>query len=623
MTDTFLTTLTTRRSQGKASRILFAIWISSCLPATAQVDLSGYWANRPHEDNMARGPGLEPGEYEGFPISAAGRLKGYSWDAGIYSNPERQCVPLGIVTANSGFRLWKEVEQVSQEEIAWHLRIDYEGQDRVIWMDGRAHPPAVAPHTSQGFSTGVWKNNQLVVTTTHLKMNMIERNGLPRSDSATIVEHFLRRDNIITVVHITYDPVFLEEPLIQTRDFALDIYARIAPSVCVPVDEIANRPKGYVPHYLWGKNPLLLNAVNKYGVPAEAVGGGAITMYPEFTSLLKTGGSKRTPADLNRPSVSKTTRAPVPAPADPAGVKIEALPVQGRVYLLAGIGNSALQVADNGVYLVDSQPGPLSNKLLDAIRQISRKPIRYLLNTSSDPDRIGGNEVLSKSGSSLGSTGGGGPQFAGNSGADRGTANPAPIFAHENVLLQISAPTGSVSPVPTAAWPTETFAGKEYRLFNDEPVIVLHQPNAHSDGDSFVFFQNSGVVVAGEIFSTVTYPVIDRKRGGSINGMIAALNNLIDLCTPKHTQEGGTYVIPGHGRISDVGDVVEYRDMVTIIRDRIADGVKRGLTLEQVKAEQPSYEYDGRYGAPTDYWTKDQFIEAVYENLKTPGSTAK
>jgi glyoxylase-like metal-dependent hydrolase (beta-lactamase superfamily II) len=185
----------------------------------------------------------------------------------------------------------------------------------------------------------------------------------------------------------------------------------------------------------------------------------------------------------------------------------------------------------------------------------------------------------------------------------------------------MSAPTGSTSPVPTAAWPTETFAGKEYRLYNDEPVIVLHQPNAHSDGDTLIFFQSSNVVAAGDVYSTVTYPVIDRQRGGTINGTIAALNNLIDLCTPKHTQEGGTYVIPGRGRISDVGDVVEYRDMVTIIRDRVADGVKRGLTLDQVKAEQPSYEYDRRYGAPTDYWTKDQFIEAVYLDLRNASAS--
>ena len=598
--------------------VLSLVWGS--VPSMAQVDLSGYWANRPHEDNMARGPGLESGEYEGFPLNAAGRIKGYSWDAGIYSNTERQCVPLGVMTANSGFRMWKEVEPVSQEEIAWHLRIDYEGQERTIWMDGRPHPAAEAPHTTQGFSTGGWKNNQLVVTTTHLKMNMIERNGLPRSDRATTVEHFMRRENIITVVHITYDPVFLEEPLIQTRDFALDIYARVAPSVCVPVDEIADRPKGYVPHYLMGKNPLMLSATKKYGVPAEAVGGGAETMYPEFAARLKNKLlTRRTPDDLSKPPAVSTVSAQAVVAPDLMQINITTFPVQGNIFMLTGIGNTVVQTADNGVYVVDSQPGPLSAKLLAAIRQISDKPIRYILNTSADANHMGGNEALSKAGSSLGSTGGGGPQFAGNSGADRGGRTPAPIFAHEKVLLRVSAPTGSVSPLPTAAWPAETFAGKEYRLFNGEPVIVLHQPNAHTDGDTFVFFQSSGVVAAGDVFSTVTYPVIDRQRGGSINGTITALNNLIDLCTPKHTQEAGTYVIPGRGRISDVGDVVEYRDMVTIIRDRIADAVKRGLTIERVKAEQPTYDYDLRYGAPTDYWTKDQFIEAVYQDLKAAG----
>ncbi len=598
------------------SKIAAVAIFLTCFPVAAQVDLSGYWANRPHEDNMARGPGLESGEYEGYPLNAAGRLKGYSWDAAIYSNTERQCVPLSIMTANSGFRIGKEVEPISQEEMAWHLRIDYEGQERVIWMDGRPHPPPEAPHTTQGFSTGVWKNNQLVVTTTHLKMNMIERNGLPRSDRATTTEFFLRRDNIITVVYVTNDPVFLEEPMIQTRDFVLDIYARVAPSVCVPVDEIANRPKGYVPHYLYGKNPLLLQATTKYNVPPEAVGGGAETMYPEFATRLKNKQvGKRLPADLSKPP-GPAPAVPAPAPQDPNQVNISTFPVQGSVYMLSGVGNTLVQIAENGIYVIDSQPAPLSNKLLAAIRQISNKPIRYILNTNADPRSMGGNEALSKAGSSLGSTGGGGPQFAGNSGADRGTRTPAPIFAHEKVLLRVSAPTGSTAAMPTAAWPAETFAGKEYRLFNGEPVIILHQPNAHTDGDTLVYFQSSNVIAAGEVFSTVTYPVIDRQRGGSIGGTISALNNLIDLCTPKHTQEAGTYVIPGRGRISDVGDIVEYRDMVTIIRDRIADAVKRGLTLEQTKGENLTYDYDLRYGAPTDYWTRDQFIEAVYQDLK-------
>ena len=597
---------------GTARWILFLVAVVGISPAFAQVDLSGYWANRPHEDNMARGPGLEPGEYEGFPINAAGRMKAQSWNAGIYSNPERQCVPLGIMTANSGFRMWKDVDPATQEEIAWHLRIDYESQERIIWMDGRPHPSPYAAHTFQGFSTGKWVKNQLVITTTHLKLNMIERNGLPRSDAATTVEHLMRRDNILTVVHIVYDPVWLEEPFIQSRDYALDIYQRVPPSICIPVDEIANRPKGYVPHYLPGKNPLLLSAIAKYGVPVQAVPGGAETIYPEYQLKLKNQAASTRRTAETRPQGTPTSVAPLRPPEN-----ILVLPVQGSVYMLVGSGgNTTVQLGENGVYVVDTQLEPQSDKLLAAIRQISTKPIRYIINTNTDADRIGGNEAISKAGSSLGSTGGGGPEFGGNvlERQQSSAKTPAPIFAHENALLRISAPTGAKSTVPVAAWPTETYAGLDYRLFNGEPIQIIHEPAAHSDGDSIVFFQTSGVISAGDVFSTVTYPVIDRSRGGSINGIIAALNHIVDLCTPKHTQEGGTYVIPGHGRISDVADVVEYRDMVTMIRDRIADMVKRGLTLDQVKAEQPTFDYDGRYGAPAE-WTKEMFMEAVYRDL--------
>src|SRR5262249_9806764 len=158
--------------------------------------------------------------------------------------------------------------------------------------------------------------------------------------------------------------------------------------------------------------------------------------------------------------------------------------------------------------------------------------------------------------------GGGGPQLNAEGG-------PAPILAHENVLRRVSAPTGSQSALPFAMWPSETYIGRDFRLFNGEAVKLIHEPAAHTDGDTIVYFQRSDVIAAGDVYSTLTYPVLDRKNGGSINGIIAALNDIIDLSTPRDRQEGGTYVIPGHGRISDQADVVEYRDMVTIIRDRI------------------------------------------------------
>jgi cyclase len=585
--------------------LIFVLLLGGVYPVFAQVDLSGYWGNRPHEDNMARGPGLEVGEYEGYPVNAAARAKGYSWEASIYSNPERQCIPLGIMTANSGFRMWKEIDPVSQREIAWHLRLDFQAQERTIWMDGRPHPHALAPHTWQGFSTGKWVNNQLVVTTTHLKLGVIERNGIPRSDEAMTVEHFIRRGDILTVVHIVYDPVWLEEPFIQSREYALDIYARQNGSLCVPVNEIAGRPKGYVPHYLPGKNPLILEASRKYEVPEAAVRGGADTMYPEFA--LKMRNAARTDQRASR-GQSAPINLGVKFASQPEGTL---MPVEGNIYVMVGSGgNTIVQVGEQFVFVVDPPAPPQAERLVAAVAQITNKPIRYVINTHFHPDHIGGNVQLSKAGTAVGGGGGGGgPQINAND-------QSAPILAHENVLRRVSTPTGAQSKVPFEAWPTETYVGDDFRLFNGEAVKLVHLPRAHTDGDTIIFFQRSDVIAVGDVFSTVTYPIIDRQSGGSINGIIAALNQVIDLTTPKDRQEGGTYVVPGHGRISDQADLVEYRDMVTIIRDRIADAVKRGLTLEQIKAEQPTIDYDPRYGGSTGSWTKDMFIEAVYQDLK-------
>ena len=182
-----------------------------------------------------------------------------------------------------------------------------------------------------------------------------------------------------------------------------------------------------------------------------------------------------------------------------------------------------------------------------------------------------------------------------------------------------SAPTGAQSAVPFAAWPSETYAGSECKFFNGEGIEVIHEPAAHTDGDSIVFFRRSDVISTGDVFSTTTFPVIDRKNGGSINGIIAALNHLIKLSIPKDKQEGGTYFIPGHGRIADQADVVEYRDMVTIVRDRIQDLIKKGMTLEQVQAARPTFEYDGLYGATTGPWTTTMFVEAAYNDLRRAG----
>jgi glyoxylase-like metal-dependent hydrolase (beta-lactamase superfamily II) len=287
-------------------------------------------------------------------------------------------------------------------------------------------------------------------------------------------------------------------------------------------------------------------------------------------------------------------------------VEVHVLPVQGNVYMLVGAGgNITVQAGDEGVLLVDTSYEQMSDKVVGAIRKLSDKPIRYIINTHAHPDHVGGNAPIAKLGMQI---------AGGNMGV--GVNTGAAILAHENVLNRMSAPTGKQAPTVSAAWPTDTyFTRKKELFFNGEPIEILHQPSAHTDGDSLVFFRKSDVIGAGDLFVTTTYPVIDRDRGGNIQGIIDALNRILDIAIPKEKQEGGTYVIPGHGRLCDEADVLEYRDMVTIIRDRIQDSVKKGMTLEQVKASRPTLDYDGRYGAKSGSWTTDMFIEAVYRNL--------
>jgi len=282
----------------------------------------------------------------------------------------------------------------------------------------------------------------------------------------------------------------------------------------------------------------------------------------------------------------------------PSDGEVHLVPVQGHVYMLVGAGgNIAVQFSDEGVLVVDTGLAAMGDRVLAAIRKLSPRPIRYIVNTHLHPDHTGGNEVIAKAGST---TAGG----------------PTTIVSHENTLSRMSAPIGRPGAVAPALWPTDTFFPEEKDFFfNDEAVMLYHDAAAHTDGDAIVFFRRSDVVVAGDIFITTGYPVIDTQAGGSVHGVIAGLNRILDLTVPKHEQEGGTYVIPGHGHLSDESDVLEYRDMVVIIKERIEDMVKRGMTLDQVKAAKPTLDYDLHYGADTGPWTTAMFIEAVYGDL--------
>lgn len=288
-------------------------------------------------------------------------------------------------------------------------------------------------------------------------------------------------------------------------------------------------------------------------------------------------------------------------------VEVHVLPVQGNVYMLVGAGgNITAQTGKDGVFLVDTMYAPLADKVVAAIRTFSTGPIRYIVDTHVHGDHTGGNEALRKAGSTI---------TGGNVSADiRDSAEGAQIIAHQNILNRMSA-KGPDSQ-PTAAWPTDTYVGDEKDFFfNGEGIQVIHLPNAHTDGDSIVFFRKSDVISTGDLFTTTNYPVIDVDRGGTINGFIAALQKIVDMIIPVYGQEGGTMVVPGHGRLCDLGDVIEYREMAIIVRDRIQDMVNKGMTLDQVKAAKPTIDYDPLYGQST-FWGTDRFVEAVYKTLK-------
>jgi glyoxylase-like metal-dependent hydrolase (beta-lactamase superfamily II) len=271
---------------------------------------------------------------------------------------------------------------------------------------------------------------------------------------------------------------------------------------------------------------------------------------------------------------------------------IESWHVQGNVHLLLGAGaNVAVQVGEDGVLVVDTGAAASREALLAAIRKISDAPIRWIVNTNPDLDHTGGNETVSQAGMTV-------------------NGNPAAIISHENVLARMT-----VANRPVTEMPLDTFfeSGRDF-YFNGEAVFLYHTP-AHTDGDVVVYFRGSDVLVAGDVFDTTQYPVIDLEAGGSVDGYIRGLNLMLDIAVPKYLQEGGTYVIPGHGRVGDEADLLTFRDMLVIVRARVADLIAQGMTLAQVQAAKPALDYDLRYD--TSEWSSTDFIEAVYRDLES------
>jgi len=259
------------------------------VPASAQMDLSGEWGQKMHEDGPERGAGPEIGDYTGLPINDRARLQADSWDAAKWTQMEHQCEPHPADYAVRGpgsMRIWPDLDPLTQQITAWHATIMWMNPQRTIYMDGRPHPTEFAPHTWEGFSTGTWTADMLKVETTHLKEGWLRRNGLPRSEKATMTEYFARHGDYLTVVTIVKDPVFLTEPLVRTSNWILNPGYAPTPQSCVPSQQV-DHPESWVPHHLPGANPWLNEYAIKNGFPIEALRGGAETQYPEYQIKLE------------------------------------------------------------------------------------------------------------------------------------------------------------------------------------------------------------------------------------------------------------------------------------------------------------------------------------------------
>jgi len=464
-----------------------------------------------------------------------------------------------------------------------------------------------------------------------------------------MTDYITRHGDILVIITVIDDPIYQDEPYVQSTTYVYDATGTVATETCngSSFAENGGTDRHHVPHFLPGQNTALTEWLkNEDWVPVEPTRGGVKTIYPEYRSTLN--GSANA-AGLKVPS-SRSAVSPDKKIADqsPKDGQVHVLPAQGNIYMLVADGtNITASIGPQGVLLVNTGAATMTEKLQTAVNQLASavaaapttnncagpncpgiaygwsspfintiigsptppKPLRYIINTSDAAENIGGNEKFATS------------RFfprGGGLGGPTGVGRTASVVAHENVLNRMTASAGKPGAIPERAWPTDTYFDEFYKLpeyFNGEAVIVYHEPAANTDADSIVFFRHSEVVSAGNIFSTVSYPMIDLEKGGSINGVINGLNHILDLAVAEYRSQGGTWIIPSHGRLSDTGDVASYRNMLVMIRDRIQDMVKRGMTLEQVKAARPTLDFDGRYGSNTGSWTTSMFVEAVYRSL--------
>jgi glyoxylase-like metal-dependent hydrolase (beta-lactamase superfamily II) len=612
-------------------------------------EIAGEWDLQNFEEDTLGQPSL--GDYTGIPFNAAGRLRSDTTPESIWGTPEYLCRPHSAPhqwRGLGGARVLKEQDPLTRDIRTFHVQF-MRSLDRPIFMDDRPHPPAWAPHSWTGFSTGEWIGNTLKVTTTHLKDGYLRRGGPQTSDMYAMTEYLTRHGDILSIVTVIDDPIYLDEPLVHSTTYVVRTDSTAATETCSGSAFVENggTDRHWVPHFLPGENTVWQEwLADDDWIPEAAVRGGIETRYPEYRSVLD--GSAEVAA-LRVPG-STSTFAPDARVADqsPRDGQVHVMPVQGNVYMLVADGNNiTASVGEDGILLVNSGSAEMSDSVLDALNQLAiavatapganncfgtscpgtwgwsspyfntfvsstipPRPVRYIINTSGAADNIGGNLLMANAGFRPAGVEGGT--------AER-TERSSAIVTHENVLFRLSAED---NPPPRDAWPTETYFDEFHKLpsyFNGEGVMVYHAPEANTDGDSIVLFRHSEVISAGDIYSTVSYPVIDVDAGGSVQGVIDGLNHILDLSFAEYRSQGGTWIIPGRGRLSDTADVASYRNMVTIIRDRVQDMIDRGLTLDQIQNARPTLDFDGRYGTADPEWTPEMFIEAVYLSLAGNG----
>jgi len=608
-------------------------------------DIAGEWTLTNNEEDTTAQPPL--GDYLGIPFNAAGRLRSDTTAESIWGTPEYQCRPHSAPhqwRGLGGARILKEQDPLTRDVKAYHIQF-MRSLDWPVFMDSRPHPPAWAPHTWTGFSTGQWIGNTLKITTTHLKDGYLKRGGPQTSDMFTMTDYLTRHGDVLTIVTYVDDPIYMEEPYVESTTYTIDLTSNVAMETCngTAFAENGGTDRHHVPHFLPGQNTALTEWLKKDDwIPVEPTRGGAVTLYPEYH------------ASMNGPSNGATLKVPMSkmsvdaaksiAEQSPRDGQVHLLPVQGNVYMAIADGtNVTVSMGADGVMLVNTGSTAMADKVLAAVNQLANlavtppvpntcfgancpgawgwaspymnsiisspappRPIRYIVNTSAAPEHVGGNEKIASAGFF--------PRGASFGAAVESVGRHASIFAHENVQNRMSGANA-----PTASQPTDTFFDEFQKLpeyFNGEAVILYSAPSANTDGDSFVYFRHSEVIAAGNLLSSISYPVIDVEKGGSIQGVINGLNRILDLAVAEYRGQGGTWVIPGRGRLSDTADVASYRNMLTMIRDRIKDAIGKGQSLAQVKAARPTMDFDPRFGSTTGAWTTDMFVEAVYKSLQ-------